>query len=144
MTTPDHLRKLERMYLGAPANVYFQPRIRIEPGLAEVRLAVRPDFFHAAGAAHGACYFKVLDDATFFAVSSLVEEVFVLTTTFSLYLTRPIDSGEMVATGRVVHRSRRIYVAEGVVVNDEGKEIARGSGTFMPSEKRLTVEMGYA
>ena len=75
----DHFRRLERMYRAAPANEYFRPDISIEEGTAEVRLVVRPDFFHAASAVHGSVYFKLLDDATFFAASSLVDDVFVLT-----------------------------------------------------------------
>ena len=36
--------------------------------------------FHAAGAGHGTIYFKMLDDAAFYAANSMVEEQFVLTT----------------------------------------------------------------
>ena len=78
MTSDDHYRRLERMYVSAPANEYFKPEIRIAEGAAEVEVAVRPDFFHAASAVHGSVYFKLLDDATFFAASSLVHDVFVL------------------------------------------------------------------
>jgi acyl-coenzyme A thioesterase PaaI-like protein len=68
-----HFRKLENMYLGAPISRLYQPTIRISEGLAEIAIPVAPAFFHAAGALHGSVYFKVLDDACFFAVASLVE-----------------------------------------------------------------------
>jgi acyl-coenzyme A thioesterase PaaI-like protein len=73
----------------------------------------------------------------------LVDDVFVLTVSFNLYLTRPISEGEMKATGRVVHRSRRFFVAESALVDSDGREIARGSGTFMPSNIQLSPEVGY-
>src|SRR5678815_3727876 len=95
----EHHRRLERMYLSAPANEYFRPEIRIDEGTAEVRLAVRPDFFHAASAVHGSVYFKLLDDATFFAASSLVEDVFMLTTSFTIYFLRPVSTGTVRARG---------------------------------------------
>lgn len=140
----EHFRRLERMYHGAPINTFFAPVLSIaEAGVAEVRLTVRRDFFHAANAAHGALYFKSLDDATFFAVSSLVEDVFVLTVSFTLYFTRPVSAGEIVATGRVVHRSRRLFIAEGTIVDARGREIGRGSGTFMPSMQALSPDIGY-
>lgn len=140
----EHFRRLERMYASAPINEYFAPRLHIpDAGIAELRLTVRPEFHHAAHAAHGAVYFKALDDATFFAANSLVEDVFVLTTSFTLYLTRPVSEGEIVATGRVVSRSKRLTIAEGVLVDVRGREIARGSGTFMPSSKPLSPEIGY-
>ena len=140
----EHFRRLERMYAAAPINRYFAPELRIiEAGVAEVRMAVRDDFHHAARAAHGAVYFKALDDATFFAVSSLVTETFVLTVSFNLYLTRPITEGTMLAVGRVVSRSRRLYLAEGVLTDGDGREVARGSGAFMPSATPLSDVADY-
>jgi uncharacterized protein (TIGR00369 family) len=139
----EHHRRLERMYLSAPANEYFKPEIRIEEGRAEVRLAVRPDFFHAASAVHGSVYFKLLDDATFFAASSLVDDVFVLTASFNIYFLRPISSGTMIARGTVVSRTNRLLIGEGVLVDSDDREIARGSGTFMPSRVSLDERLGY-
>ena len=139
----EHHRRLERMYRRAPANEYFRPDIRIEHGKAEVRLEVRPDFHHPAGAAHGSVYFKALDDATFFAANSLVEDVFVLTVSFNLYFLRPISDGTMIARGRVVSRSTRLLVADGVLVDGDDRELARGSGTFMPSRVPLDEKLGY-
>jgi len=132
------------MYLSAPLNAYYKPTMHIGDGRAEVAIAVRRELFHAANAVHGELYFKCLDDATFFAVNSLVDDVFVLTVSFNLYLTRPISEGEMRATGRVVYRSRQLFVAEAELVDQDGKEIGRGSGTFMRSSIPLSPEIGYA
>ena len=139
----EHHRRLERMYLSAPANEYFRPAIRIDEGRAEVRLAVRPDFFHAAAAVHGSVYFKLLDDATFFAASSLVDDVFVLTASFNIYFLRPVSSGIMTARGTIVSRTNRLIVGEGVLVDGDDREIARGTGTFMPSRVALDERLGY-
>jgi uncharacterized protein (TIGR00369 family) len=139
----EHYRRLERMYASAPVNVYFAPSMRVSEGLAEVIIKVRPDFFHAAHAVHGVLYFKLLDDAAFFAVNSVVRDVFVLTVSFNIYLTRPVSAGELKASGWVVHRSRRLLLAESELVNGEGQEIARGSGVFMRSTMVLSPELGY-
>src|SRR6476646_9283224 len=93
MTSEEHYRKLERMYLAAPINEFFKPAIQIGRGTAEIKVTVDGRFFHAAQAAHGSVYFKSLDDAAFFAVSSLVEDNFVLTSTFNLYLLAPVSGG---------------------------------------------------
>jgi uncharacterized protein (TIGR00369 family) len=140
----EHHRKLERMYLGARTNEYYRPSIRISEGEATVRVPVRPDFHHPLGAVHGSVYFKLLDDAAFFAVSSLVEDVFVLTTSFNVYFTRPVRDGELTARGAVAHRSRRLWVAEAELVDEKGRALARGSGTFMKSRHPLGPELGYA
>ena len=139
----EHYRKLERMYAGAPVNQFYAPKMRVGDGTAEVTISVRRDFFHAAGAVHGVVYFKLLDDAAFFAANSLVEDVFVLTVSFNAYLTRPIVEGEMKAVGRVVHSSRRLFIAEAEVVDSEGCQLARGSASFMPSNIPLSPEIGY-
>jgi uncharacterized protein (TIGR00369 family) len=143
MPDEEHFRKLERMYARAPVNEYFGPRLEVSEGRAEVVLPIRTDFLHAAGGVHGAVCFKALDDAAFFAVSSLVEDVFVLTVSFTVYFTRPISTGELKAIGRVVHASRRLFIAEAEVVDSNGSQVARGSGTFMRSRAPLTPEIGY-
>ncbi len=132
------------MYRSAPVNRLYQPTLQVSEGAAEVSIPVSPEFFHAAGALHGSVYFKLLDDACFFAVASLVEEVFVLTTSFTTYFTRPVTSGRLTARGRVVHEGQGLFLAEAVAVGDDGRDVGRGNGAFMKSRIPLTVEIGYA
>lgn len=132
------------MYGAAPVNQLYEPRLTISEGTAELVMPVKPEFFHAAGATHGSVYFKALDDAAFFAVNSLVEDVFVLTVSFNTYLLRPISRGEMRATGQVVHQTKNTFLAEAVLLDSEGRQIARGSGSFVRSQVALTAEIGYA
>lgn len=131
------------MYLRAPINAFYSPQISISQGAAEIIIPVKPDFFHAADAVHGSVYFKLLDDAAFFAVNSLIEDYFALTASFTTYLLRPISEGTMKAIGKVVHAGTRSFLAEAVVVDGKDREIARGSGNFVVSKIRLTGEMGY-
>jgi uncharacterized protein (TIGR00369 family) len=139
----EHFRKLERMYHGAPINRFFEPVIRISEGRTEITMTMRPDFFHAAHAVHGSVYFKALDDAAFFAANSLVSDVFVLTVTYTVYLTRPISEGEMRASGRVVHRSKSLIIADAELLDSSDRQIARGTGTFMRSQIPLSPAIGY-
>lgn len=138
-----HFRALERMYVNAPINQFFRPSISVGEGSAEIRMTVRSDMHHAAHAAHGAVYFKMLDDAGFFAVQSLVTDVFVLTVSFQVYLLAPVVDGEMVSAGRVVHQTKRLFVAESVITV-AGNTVARGSGSFMRSSVRLDERVGYS
>jgi uncharacterized protein (TIGR00369 family) len=142
-TSEDHFRKLERMYVAAPINAYFEPVLRVFDGVAKITIPVKPEFFHAAGAIHGSVYFKALDDSAFFAANSLVEDVFVLTVSFNVFLTRPVSGGELRAAGTVVQRSRNLILADSVVHDSEGRQVARGSGAFMRSRIALTPEIGY-
>lgn len=140
----DHTTKLERMYLSAPANEYFEPRIEINPGEAQITIGVHQKFFHAAGSVHGSVYFKALDDACFFAASSLVEDVFLLTSQFNIHLVRPVSQGILIATGRVSHSAKSSFLASGELHDEYGDLLARGEGIFVRSRKPLTAELGYA
>jgi uncharacterized protein (TIGR00369 family) len=138
-----HFRKLERMYRSSPLNRFIQPSLAVSLGRAELEIPVREDFFHAAHAVHGSIYFKALDDAAYFAVASLVEDVFVLTVSFTVHLERPVTEGVLLAAGNVVFEAKRIFVAESRLTDAEGRELARGTGNFMRSRIPLGPELGY-
>ncbi|WP_265569565.1 PaaI family thioesterase [Sphingomicrobium nitratireducens] len=139
-----HCRALEALYASAPINERFDSRIELpEPGLARIRFQVEERHFHAAGAAHGTVYFKMLDDAAFYAANGLVTDRFLLTTAFNLLFTRPMKAGEAVAEGRWVSGRRRVLVAEARILDSSGEETARGTGTFMRSHIALSGLPGY-
>jgi uncharacterized protein (TIGR00369 family) len=141
MTTTEHYRKLERMFGSGPSNRGFD--LDVERGAAEISVTADESMHHPAGGVHGSYYFKLLDDAAFFAANSLVEDVFLLTTDFHLYLERPVSSGVLTATGAVVNDNPRQTIAEAVCHDEDGNELARGSGTFARSSVELTPEIGY-
>lgn len=138
-----HYRALEGMYLGAPINAFYQPRIEVSHETAVIEIDIGHHFFHPAGAVHGSVYFKMLDDAAFFAAASIVDDVFVLTTTFTTYLTRPLSEGVLRSEGRVVNLNRSQIIAEAVARDDQGREVARGSGIFVRSRIALDGVEGY-
>jgi len=131
------------MYLSAAINALFSPNIHVSAGSAEVSITVRPELFHAAAAVHGAVYFKLMDDAAFFAASSLVSDVFLLTASFQVYFLRPVSSGILTSRGRVVHTSQRLIIAESTVTDEEQREVGRGSGAFLRSRTMLSDVAGY-
>jgi len=140
-----HFRALETLYRSAPINALFESRLEIvASGHARIRFIVGPQLFHAAGAAHGTVYFKMLDDAAFYAANSLVSDRFLLTTAFNLHFTRPLSEGPAVAEGRWVSGRRRVFVADARLVDAAGEEVARGTGTFATSRTPLAALPGYA
>ena len=85
----------------------------------------------------------MLDDAAFYAANSLVSDRFLLTTAFNLNLTAPIREGELEAHGRWISGKRRVFIAESRLVDADGEEVARGTGTFMRSRIDLSGLEGY-
>lgn len=139
-----HHRALERLYASAPINATFTSRLEITgDGASRIHFDVTPEVYHAAGAAHGTIYFKMLDDAAFYAANTLSTDFFLLTTSFNMNFTKPVRAGRVVAEGRWVSGKRRVFVAESRLVDEEGEEIGRGTGTFMRSRIALSGLPGY-
>ena len=139
-----HLRGLEALYGSAPINHLFESRLALSTvGQAQIHFTVSTSAFHAAGAAHGTLYFKMMDDAAFYAANSLVTDRFLLTTAFNLHFTRPMREGPMVAEGKWISGKRRVFVAEARIVDLGGEEFARGTGTFLRSHIALSGLDGY-
>ena len=133
-----HYRRAARMYRYAPINAAARhdSRVRVGAGTAVATAPVKEEFCHTAGGLHGSGYFKLLDDAAFFAAQSLNPTHFVVTTssrrTSQRWLCRrrcqrlrPADD--------LVHQG--LILAEAVLRTPDGTEVARGSGTFMPHPK---------
>ncbi len=138
----EHFKKLENMYLAAPINELYQPTIEVLEKEAIIKIGVNPQFFHAAEALHGSVYFKMLDDAAFFAANSVVKDVFVLTGTFETKLLRPVVEGTLKAEGSIEKmEGEKIYARAALYNND--KLVAMGKGVFFKSEKSLNEIASY-
>ena len=95
-----HFRALESLYASAPVNALFDSHLEITgEGAARITFDVTEKVYHAAGAAHGTIYFKMLDDAGFYAANTFVSDRFLLTTSFNLHFTKPVRIGRVVAEG---------------------------------------------
>jgi len=139
-----HWRALEGLYGSAPINRMFESRLTIaEEGAARIEFRIDATVHHAAGAAHGTVYFKMLDDAAFYAANTLVTDRFLLTTSFNMHFVRPVKSGRIIAEGRWISGRRRVLMAEARLVDEHGEEIGRGTGTFMRSRIALSGLPGY-
>lgn len=142
---PTHYQKLRNMYMAANMTkaIYETTDCSIEAEKATISLEVSEKYFHALNAMHGSVYFKLLDDSAFFAVNSVVEDVFVLTTSFQINLIRPVSSGRVTAIGQLKFRSKELFVATSTLYNAAGKEIGFGTGNFVKSKMSLTEDIGY-
>ena len=145
MIGAKHFDSLRSMYLNANVNrqIYDSTECKIEQGRAKISLVVSEKYFHALDAIHGSVYFKLLDDSAYFAAHSMVDDFFLLTTSFNTNITRPVDNGKITAIGSLRHQSKNLFFAESTLYNQEGKEIAFGSGHFTKSKIALSKNIGY-
>jgi uncharacterized protein (TIGR00369 family) len=140
-----HIAKLENMYLRCPINQSMYPSTRAFFDAKEALLTLEVDRnqFHAMGAAHGSVYFKLIDDAAYFAAQAHVEDCYLLTAGMNINFTRPVTSGIIECRGKVIHRGRKMLVAEAELTDAEDHLLATGRGTFVRSEKPLEPDFGY-
>lgn len=141
----EHYKKLQNMYYSGPINKAIYPDVAIEitAGKAEISLEVKPEYFHAGQSMHGSVYFKMLDDAAYFAVNASVTDSFVYTVSFNIQILRPVKIGKIKAVGVLKFASKNLFIADAVLYDAKGREAARGSGNFMKSGLKLDESIGY-
>lgn len=138
----EHFRKLENMYAAAPVNRFYDPALVVEEGRATVTMEVQDRHHHSGGAMHGSVYFKLLDDAAWFAVNSLVTETFVLTARFEVKLKRPVVSGRLRAVGEVTERGK-VFKARAQLFDQDDRLVGDGEGDFVRGWAPLGPDMHY-
>ena len=132
-----HYAALVAMYADAPINEYYQPTLSISESRAEVAIEVTAKMHHALGAMHGSVYFKLLDDAAYFAANSVEYTFFVLTADFRVDLLRPFITGRIHAVGTVVRSGKLDILAESKLYDDQNRLLATGVGRFSRGRARL-------
>ena len=107
---------------------------RIEVDLAAIHMSL-------AERAHGGVLFTMLDSAMGRAVlSTLPDGRGCATVECKINFFRPVQTGTLIATARVENTSRSMAYAEGSIVNDDGKLVAKASGTLFLTETLVQSE----
>lgn len=143
MDQSTHFKSLVKMHDAVKINEFYKPTLLVSEGAAEIEIELTEKFNHAAGGVHGSVYFKMLDDAAWYAANSLEAEYFLVTVSFTTYITRPVSSGKMKAVGKVVNKNKSQFISESVVYDSDGREIGRGNGVFVRSKAPLADAQGY-
>jgi len=141
----DHYQRLERLFQEAPLNqgIFAGSVMKVSESKAVYELAIDRKYFHAANAMHGAIYFKLLDDAAYFAAASTETEFFILTKSYEIKFIRPVEEDNLRAEGEVLEQGERETKARSVIYNSKGKKVAEGVGVFVKGPKRLSDLAGY-
>lgn len=144
MEAAAHYQRLEKLYHSAAIQQFIAgSHLTVQHQTSEITLPILPVYYHGANAMHGALYFKLLDDAAYFSVASVVQDVFIVTSSFQINLVRPVTGGTIKAVGKVRTIGKNLFVAESTLYNDKGKEIAFGTGQFMKTNQPLSSLPGY-
>ena len=108
-------------------------------GVYVLELPVGPQHLHEAGRVHGGVYLALLDTAMARASRiGLSPGEYRPTLELKMNFLGSVSAGRLIATGRVVSRSRQTCYVEGELVSDSGKLIARASATMIAVQANPT------
>jgi len=139
-----HFERLIKMYAKAPIhNFYKNIELKVANKSSTVSLPITADFFHGGMSTHGSVYFKLLDDAAYFACQSEIEDYFIVTTNFNISLLRPITKGVITAIGKVDFTSKQLFTATAELYDDRNRLCGKGQGQFMKSKLPLSAVEDY-
>jgi len=128
----DNVKELLAEAKKEPIASFLNMRLlELQPGYAKVMLKVLPEHQNFNGVAFGGITMAVADQAFGYAVNSVRRPN--VASQFNIHFIAPARAGdELIAEGRVVKSGRRVSIAEMTVTNQEGKLIAKATGTTIP------------
>jgi uncharacterized protein (TIGR00369 family) len=101
-------------------------------GQVSVHLQVRDELLQNQGVVHGGALASLIDTASAFAVLSQIDiNERVTTTDLTIHYLRPVTSGRMTATARVIRGGRRLFVLSVDVSHNDGALVATAVTTYI-------------
>ncbi|MFC1902730.1 PaaI family thioesterase [Chloroflexota bacterium] len=105
--------------------------LELSPGYARVAMKLKPEYLNFNGLIFGGIIMAVADQTFAYASNSLSFPS--LASQFNIHLVAGADVGdELIAECRVVKSGRRVGLSEMTVTNQDGKLIAKATGTTIP------------
>ena len=129
-------RKLERAraaFASVPYARFLELRLgEITNEHVSIYLDVRDELKQNQGVVHGGAVASLIDTASAFAVLTQIEaHERVTTTDLTIHYLRPITSGRIIATARVVRGGRRLFVLSVDVTNHQNVLLATAVTTYI-------------
>ncbi|MFA4836677.1 MAG: PaaI family thioesterase [Dehalococcoidia bacterium] len=129
----DNIAELKAKVESEPIASFLNMRlVELSPGYARVSMAVRHEYQNFNGMTFGGIIMAVADQAFAYASNSLAFPS--LASQFNLHFIAGAKVGdELIAECRVVKSGRRVGISEITVTNQDGKLLAKATGTTIPT-----------
>lgn len=129
---PDTVAELKAREEGGPIASFLKMKVlELTPGYAKVAMKLRPEYQNFNGLIFGGIVMAVADQAFAYASNSLAYPS--IASQFNIHFIAGAGVGdELTAECRVVKSGRRVGIAEMLVTNQDGKVIAKATGTAIP------------
>ena len=130
--TLDNLRELRDGEKREPIASFLKMRlIELSPGYARVSMKLKPEYQNFNGMVFGGIVIAVADQSFAYATNSSVHPSIASQLNIHFIAGAGLDD-ELTAECRVVKSGKRVGISEITVVNQEGKLIAKATGTTIP------------
>lgn len=125
----DNIAELKEKEAGEPIASFLKIKlVDLSPGYAKVNMKLTRDYMNFNGMVFGGIVMSIADQAFAYATNSLVSPS--IATQFNIHLISGAAVGdELIGECRVIRSGRRIGVSEMTVTNQDGKLIAKATGT---------------
>ncbi len=132
---PDNVQDLRAQEAAEPVARFLNARlVELKPGYAKVSLRVGPEHLNFNGLVFGGIIMSVVDEAFAYATNSLVRPSYASQLNIH-FLNGPAVNDVLIAECQVLKSGRRVGVSEMVVTTQDGKMIAKATGTTIPVTK---------
>ena len=128
----DNLAEFRAKIEKEPISSFLDMKLlELAPGHAKVTMKLRPEYLTFNQFIFGGIVMSAADQAFAFAVNSMGRPS--IATQFSIhFIAAASPEDELTAECRVLRKGRRVDIAEMTVTNQEGKLIAKATGTAIP------------
>ncbi len=128
----DNVAKLRAREEREPIASFLKMRLlELSPGYARVTMKLMPQYQNFNGLVFGGLVMAVADQAFAYASNSLAHPSIASQFNIHFIASAEVDD-ELTAECRVVRSGRRVGISEMTVTNQEGKLIAKATGTTIP------------
>jgi len=128
----DNLAELKAKAEAEPIASFLKMRlVEMSPGYAKIAMKLNPEYQNFNGLVFGGIVMAVADQAFAYASNSLAYPS--IASQFNIhFIAGAGQDDELTAEGRVIKSGRRAGLSERTVTKQEGKLIAKATGTTIP------------
>jgi uncharacterized protein (TIGR00369 family) len=130
---PQKVTRAEKAFASVPYARFLGLQLgEFRDGEVSIQLEVREELKQNQGVVHGGAIASLIDTASAFAVLTRIETTERVTTTdLTIHYLRPVISGRITATARIVRGGRRLFVLSVDVTNDGNELVATAVTTYI-------------
>jgi acyl-CoA thioesterase len=128
-SSADNVNELKSKSAGEPIASFLDMRLlELTPGYSKISMKLKPEYRNFNGLIFGGIVMSAADQAFAYATNSLRSPSIASQFNIHLIAGAGVDD-ELIAECRVLKSGRRIGVSEMTVTNQDGKLIAKATGT---------------